>query len=141
MRPVPTVEDFMTTSVITMKETDTLNSADLEMKLAEVHHIPVVDEKNNLVGVVSDRDLLRTRAKWGDEPLHIASVMTRRVRTASPRMAAHEAAATMLEHRIGCLPVVGDDGHLVGIITETDFMEIARRALSGHDVSRRRAAS
>jgi CBS domain-containing protein len=137
-RHPPTVEDFMTTAVITMKETEALNGADLEMRLAEIRHIPVVDEKNNLVGVVSDRDLLRTRARPGDEPLRIASVMTRNVRTAKPSMPAHEAAATMLEHRFGCLPVVGDDGQLIGIITETDFVVVAQRALAGHDVTRGR---
>lgn len=138
---LPRVEDFMTTAVITMKATDTLSRVDLEMKLAEIRHIPVVDENNHLLGVVSDRDVLRSRARFGEEaPLRIADVMTRKVRTASPSTPAHEAASTMLEHRIGCLPVIGDSEQLVGIVTETDFLVVAKRALAGHDVTLGRAA-
>jgi CBS domain-containing protein len=43
----------------------------------------------------------------------------------------------MLEHKISCLPVVGDDQQLVGIITETDFVRIAEQALLGVEVARR----
>jgi CBS domain-containing protein len=138
---LPTVEDLMTTAVITMKETDTLSGADLEMKLAEIRHIPVVDEKNHLVGVVSDRDMLRSRARSSSAPLRIADVRTRNVNTARPSMLAHEAARTMLEHRIGCLPVIGEGEQLIGIVTETDFLLVAKRALAGHDVTVGRAIS
>jgi CBS domain-containing protein len=137
----PRVEDFMSTAVITLKETDTLSRAELEMRLAEIRHLPVVDAKNHLVGVVSDRDVLRSRGRDGEDTLRVAEVMTRGVRTATPRTLAHDAARTMLEHRIGCLPVIGDGEQLVGIITETDFLLVAERALEGHDVSRGRAAS
>jgi len=48
-----------------------------------------------------------------------------------PEIPAHEAAAMMIEHKIGMLPVVENDGQLVGIVTETDFLEVAREALLG----------
>jgi CBS domain-containing protein len=126
----------MSTGVITMKETDALSGADVEMKLAEVRHVLVVDQKSNLVGVVSDRDVLRSLGKVSGKPLVVGSVMTRHVRTVRPSTPAHEAAAMMLEHKIGCLPVLDDDEHLVGIITETDFLFVAQQALAGHDVAR-----
>ena len=43
----------------------------------------------------------------------------------------------LLEHRFGCLPVVGDDEQIVGIITESDFLKIAEQALRGVDVTHR----
>ncbi len=137
-RAVRTVEDFMSTAVITMKESEALSGAELQMKLAEVHHIPVVDDKNNLLGVVSDRDVLRALAKGGNKPLTVANVMSRGVRTVRPSTPAHDAAALMLEHHIRSLPVVGDGDELVGIITETDFLIVAQQALAGHDVTRGR---
>lgn len=133
---VRTVEDFMSTAVITMKETDTMSGVDLEMKFAEIRHVPVVDGRNHVIGVLSDRDVLRALLKAEGKPLLIGAVMTRHVRTVRPATPAHQAAATMVEQRFGCLPVVDDDEHLVGIITETDFLIIAEQALSGHDVSR-----
>jgi CBS domain-containing protein len=59
------------------------------------------------------------------------------VRTVAPGTSAAEAASLMVEHKISCLPVVGDDQQIVGIITETDFVRIAEQALLGVDVARR----
>ena len=63
-------------------------------------------------------------------------MMTRAVRTVRATTPAHEAATLMIEQKIGCLPVVGEDEQLVGIITETDFLEVAARALRGAEIGR-----
>ncbi|WP_437284284.1 CBS domain-containing protein [Sorangium sp. So ce406] len=130
-----TVEDYMSTAVISLKEADTISAANLEMKLAEIRHIPVVDAKGRVVGIVSDRDMLRHASSLDGEPIPIASIMTRRVRTVRPATPAADAAQLLLDHKIGCLPVVGDEEQLVGIITETDFLSIAQQALRGVDVT------
>ena len=52
----PTVEDFMSTAVITMKESDTLSAAQIEMQMAEIRHLPVIDDYS-LVSVISMRDI------------------------------------------------------------------------------------
>jgi len=131
------VEDLMTTAVLSMKESDTLSAAQLEMKMAEIRHLPVVDAKSHVVGVISDRDVLRVLTKIDGKPIPVTQIMSRRVRTATASMPAHEAAALMLENKIGCLPVVNDEQVLVGIVTETDFLKIAEQALLGVDVTRR----
>lgn len=136
-RNQPKVEDFMSTAVITMKESDTLNAAQVEMRMAEIRHLPVVDVKGHVVGVLSDRDILRNMTKIDGEPTPVTQIMSRRVRTVRPATPASEAATLLLEHKFGCLPVVGDDEQLVGIITETDFLRIAERALLGEDVTHR----
>jgi CBS domain-containing protein len=132
------VEDFMSTAVISLKESDELSGAQLEMRLADIRHLPVTDAKGHVVGIVSDRDILKHHDKLRDrgKPTPVAQIMARRVRTVTPSTDASEAAAVMLEHKIGCLPVVGDDEQLVGIITETDFVRIAQQALLGAAVAR-----
>jgi CBS domain-containing protein len=133
----PTVEDFMSTAVITMKESDALSAAQIEMQMAEIRHLPVVDKKGHVVGVLSDRDILRNLTKIDGEPTPVAKIMSHRVRTVQPTMPAAEAATLLLEHKFGCLPVVGDDEQIVGIITDTDFLRIAEQALLGVDVTHR----
>jgi CBS domain-containing protein len=134
----PKVEDFMSSAVISMKETDTLRAAEFEMNVAEIRHIPVVDKRNHVVGVVSQRDVLRTMGRSAGAPVPVAEIMTRNVETVRPGTPAHEAAARMIERKIGCLPVVGEDEQLIGIITETDFLFIAEQALRGAEVTRAR---
>jgi CBS domain-containing protein len=135
----PKVEDFMSTAVITMKESDALSGAQIEMQMAEIRHLPVVDGRGHVVGVLSDRDILRNLTKIDGQPTPVSKIMSRRVQTVKPGMAAAAAATLMLENKFGCLPVVGDDEQLVGIITDTDFVRIAEQALLGVDVTHRPA--
>jgi CBS domain-containing protein len=67
--------------------------------------------------------------------------MRREVETTRPDAHALRAARTMRRHKYGCLPVVDRDGHLVGIITEADFLDLAIRVLEDFDVPRASAPS
>ena len=126
-----TVGELMTTGVISLKETDTLGRVHLEMHIASIRHIPVVDERNHVVGIVSNRDIIGALGKRLDMHLRVGELMTRTVRTVHPTLPAHEAAGIMLEAKFGSLPVVGDDEQLIGIVTETDFLAVAQQALRG----------
>ena len=53
------VREIMTTALITMKATDTVRHADVDMKLANIRHIPVTDDHDHLIGILSNRDVLR----------------------------------------------------------------------------------
>ena len=134
------VEDLMTTSVLCLKENDTLEEVTAQMKLANIRHIPVVDHRNHVLGIVSSHDVLKAT---GDRPepmsTRVAQFMTRAVSTVMPETPAHEAAALMLERRIGSLPVVNEQDELIGIVTETDFLMVAHQALLGKRVDRRSA--
>ncbi len=123
-----TVEDLMTTATISLKEKDTVGRAHLEMHVASIRHIPVVDDANHLVGILSNRDLIGALAE-GRSHTPIGEIMTRAIRTVRVSTPAHDAAQAMLDGKFGALPVVGDEEQLVGIVTETDFLEIAVRAL------------
>jgi CBS domain-containing protein len=122
-------EDLMTTGVIALNDTETVERAYTAMETANIRHIPVVDAKERVVGIVSNRDLLRAMATAKGKAKRIGELMTRDVRTIHPHTAAHQAAEVMLDKKIGSLPVVNDQEVLVGIITETDFLMVAREAL------------
>lgn len=123
----------MTTAVKTVFEDDSLSVADWDMVVGEMRHLPVVDAHRKVVGILSDRDILRVR---GGEPVSVARVMTRDVCTAPPTMPALEAAEQILALKVGALLVVDEEAHLLGIVTTTDFVALAHRALSGIDIHR-----
>jgi CBS domain-containing membrane protein len=124
------VADIMTTAVLTIKVGNAISHADADMRLAGIRHLPVVDDRGRLVGMLSNRDLLASLARTRQKSVHVADVMTRDVKTISPDASARKAAALMLEHRIGSLAVVGDAGELVGVVTETDFLRLVHELLS-----------
>lgn len=128
-----TVSDLMTTAVISLRPDDTFDAADAEMKLAGIRHIVVTDERNHLVGILSDRDILRELHRRGARKLPVREIMTPRVHTIQSAAPAREATRVMLENRISAVPVLGRDRQVVGIITETDLLRVAHRALGGGD--------
>ena len=130
MRPLA-VSELMTAGVVTVPDDATLSNVDWEMALADVRHVPVVDGKGCLCGIVSDRDLLRSmnRAHRGQVP--VSKVMTVDVLTARPETPARDALEVLLGRKVSALVVVDDDRHPVGIVTATDFLDLAFRALSG----------
>jgi CBS domain-containing protein len=129
------VDALMTTAVISLHARDPLSRAREEMETASIRHLPVVDDSNHVLGILSDRDLLRASSRRASTP--VALLMTREVVTVRPSTPAHEALAMMMELKIGSLPVVGADEQLVGVITETDFLAVAREALQGHSLHAR----
>ncbi len=125
------VRDIMSDKMVTISESDTLSTVEDIMTLGRVRHMPVV-HAGKLVGVVSERDLLRTSlsnlTEFGSEErrlfLHaveIARVMSAPPITIAPDATVEEAARVMADRKIGCLPVL-EDGRLLGIVTETDVL-------------------
>lgn len=127
-----TIEQFMTTALVTARPNESIGEVDFEMKLANVRHIPIVGEHNQLVGIVSQRDLLRALARARGKEVPIHAIMKTRVHTAEAEDPALIAVELMLRHKIGCVPVLGEEGQLVGMVTETDFLRLARDVLAGH---------
>jgi CBS domain-containing protein len=81
---------------------------------------------------VSDRDILRARERGTtDAPLGL--IMNRDVMSIGPETPAAFAVERMMRGKYSALPVVDDTGRPVGIVTSTDFLEIAYRALTGLD--------
>ena len=121
----------MQTRVITVSVTERLSTVDDIMRLGGVRHMPVVHQ-GRLVGVLSERDLLRASlSQIGsfDRETHraflhaiaIAEVMSKPPITVRPDESVPRAARVMAERKIGCLPVVVDEV-LLGLLTETDVL-------------------
>lgn len=87
-----------------------------------LHHVPVVDSEGRLVGIVTERDLLLAASHYGQADIEVAEIMHKGAVTATPEMTIAQAAELMLSKRIGGLPVVTDEQHIVGVITETDLL-------------------
>ncbi|HCR12998.1 CBS domain-containing protein [Solidesulfovibrio sp.] len=117
------VADLMTSQLRCLRETDSLADAMAAMQELFIRHIPIVDEAGGLVGIVTQRDLLSLEHKK-DPVTPLRDVMRTDVVTVTPDTPLRTAAETMIYNKYGCLPVV-DDGELVGIITETDFLKLA----------------
>jgi CBS domain-containing protein len=123
------VEDLMSRAVISLKPTDTIDVAKLDMDIAAIRHVPVVDAHNRVVGIVALADVLAAFTRAPDRPVPIANVMQTEVVTIHRKMPAYDAVRTMLERKIGALPVLGDREEIVGILTETDLLRVAEEAL------------
>ncbi len=123
------VESLMTTALVTVRDTDSIATAETAMKLATVRHVPVVDAKQNVVGILSARDVLEALLR-GKRQERVGEYMTRNVVAVRSDTPFHSAIDLLLEHEFGSLPVVGADGQLVGIVTETDFLRGVRAALA-----------
>jgi CBS domain-containing membrane protein len=125
MSRIAKVGDLMSTALIVVHDSDTIGVADAQMKLGSIRHVPVVDSKQNLVGILSAGDVLLALAR-GKKTVKVGETMTRDPVTVTADTPLHEAIELLLEHRFGSLPVLGTDGHLMGIVTETDFLAAAR---------------
>ena len=84
----------------------------------------VVDEDERLHGVISDRDVLRALSRTPDwSKKSVAEIMNPDTITTTPDSAISAAVRLMLENRINCLPVMGPDGRVAGILTSTDLLK------------------
>lgn len=123
------VEQYMVTDLRTVNEDEPIDLVANLMDWNHVHHIPVEDNDHRLVGLVSHRPLLRflasDEARRADGPIATRQVMARDLITVGPGTGTLEAIDLMRKHGISCLPVVQDD-RLIGLITEHDFMRVAR---------------
>lgn len=143
MRPV-VVRDIMSTQVVTFFAEQTLPLAEDVMRIHRFRHLPVIDNDRRLVGLITQRDLLRgqisvlvglteAQRRARQDEVRISQLMTRDVWTVTPDALASHAGQTLLDHKFSCLPVVDQDRVLCGIVTERDFLRFAIKALEIND--------
>ena len=132
---VITVEEFMTSELCTMSETDSVNDARKVMTERHIRHIPVTDDENRLIGLVTHRDILAATvtesegrenktSDTGGGDTKLSNIMIKNVSVVNKADSLRTAAMYMQSHKYGCMPVVSD-GRLAGIVTDSDFIAIA----------------
>ena len=123
------VRDLMTKEPVTIEADEEIDLAEQLMQLGRFRHVPVLED-GRLVGLITERDLLRARS--ADTPkrhVKAEALMTRDVFAIGPDVLLLEAAQLLLDRKYGCLPVV-EDGTLIGILTEADFVRFSMRQLA-----------
>lgn len=135
------VRERMTRNPITITPELSVTHALRLMRERKVHHLPVLDGRGQLVGIVSDKDLLyaspspvTSLSVWEITEmlymLKVEKVLTRKVITVSEDMPLEEAARIMADSGIGGLPVMRDNT-LTGIITKADLFRAFLQLLGG----------
>lgn len=129
------VVDVMRREFISLQAGDRLDFVEDVMSLGRIRHLPVL-ENGRLVGIVSHRDLLASSLSRAIDfdpkdrrtflrSVDVGEAMTREVVTVRPETPVEEAARLLLRHRVGCLPVVNEDGAPIGLVSETDLLRAA----------------
>jgi acetoin utilization protein AcuB len=116
-----TVGDLMTRDTVTLEASRPIEEAISLLAGRQFRHIPVVDGER-LVGVLSDRDVLRALVRSQDVASPVSGIMRGEPVHVRPELALGDAIRLLLEHRINCLPVTREPDVLVGILTTTDLL-------------------
>ncbi|MEA2001205.1 MAG: CBS domain-containing protein [Actinomycetota bacterium] len=144
MEVVVKVSDVMTKDVLSIGPADRLRRAATVMRERRVGGLPVVDG-DKVVGMITESDFLNIAADTPDGERHgfldalfgghraanpstlVGEAMTKDPIIVTDSMTIREAARTMKRHKIKRVPVVGDDGRLVGILSRADVMKVFAR--------------
>ena len=114
--------DVMSTSLVSVSPQTRIGDAARRMVEADVGAAIVLADDDDLVGVITERDLLRCVSEGVDPAVPVAERMTRHVLTASPSTELAEAMALMVDGHFRHLPVVNDEGHVIGLASMRDLM-------------------
>ena len=128
------VSNWMSKNVITVGVDDSMQDAMKQMKEKDIRMLPVL-KKGKLVGVVTDRDLKRASASDATtldvhellylvSKIKVGNIMTKNPITVPQNFTVEETAEVLLKHKISGVPVVDQNGQLVGTITQTDLFRV-----------------
>lgn len=133
------VREVMTADPVTVQAGTTLKTALLLLDENEISSLPVVDGEGHVIGIVSEADLIRDLmspdqrlhelplAHRDRPPTYVDEVMTTHAITVRPESDLADAVELVTSTAIKCLPVVGDDGRLVGVVSRRDVVHILAR--------------
>ncbi len=131
--PAVLAKQIMRSPVLTLSVTTPLSEAWDVIRQKRYRHIPVLSAERKLVGILSDRDLFRatierltesSKAMVQVPPIPIKQIMVANVLSASPETEIRAIARILFEERIGAMPIVSEQGNLVGILTRSDILRM-----------------
>jgi CBS domain-containing protein len=136
------IKDTMTRKPITVLLEDSIADAAAKLSISKLHVLPVVNEHNQLLGLLLERDLIQAiqqaHSSSSDVPLHLLAqfvlpdlkvrdLMQPPTTSLRANLPIKEAARKMLEHGVYGLPIVDDKDHLLGVFTVTNLMKAVVR--------------
>lgn len=126
------VDEFMSTDLLTVEKDDLIELVAELMNWRKVRYMPVEDSKGQLSGLITSRIMLRHFAglnKFNKKnSTHAGDIMIKNPITVGPKATIVETLKLMRQHKVGCLPVI-QDGELIGVITEMDFLRVSGRLI------------
>ena len=130
-----TVSDVMTPKPSTVEASASVRDASQVMKSEDVGLVPII-EGDRLVGTITDRDIaIRVVAAGKDaQATAVSEVASQKIVTADPQQPLDEALRLMAEHQVRRLPVVEEDGKLVGIVAQADVAKLGHDQATGEIV-------
>ncbi|WNF36077.1 acetoin utilization AcuB family protein [Bacillaceae bacterium IKA-2] len=135
------VEQIMKQNIIKIKISTTIKEAIDLMDKNRIRHLPVVNQNDELIGIISDRDLRDAKPSIFDTEEHleylsntVSEIMISDVITAHPLDFVEDVSSLFYEHHIGCLPIE-EGGKFVGIISETDVLHTLVQLVGAHQPS------
>lgn len=125
--PVFHASEIMSSPVFTITTEISANDVWLRLLEKRIHHIPVISDKGKLIGIVSDRDFLKKLSICNGKvesvkEATVKDIMSGDVIATGLLTDIRRVAKAMLDHHIGAMPVINDDGSLAGIITRSDIL-------------------
>ena len=131
-----TVQEAMTSNPTAITPDTTVQEAARLMKTEDVGALPVVED-GRLTCVVTDRDLaVRGVAEGLAAETAVRELASKNVATIDPQQSLEEAARLMAEHQVRRLPVVEEDGRLVGMLAQADVAQAGHDTLTGEVVQK-----
>lgn len=133
MKQIP-LKEIMIQKVITVKIDEPFSHVEKKFRENKIRHLPVVDEQNKLVGMITQNDLYRVAkpritedgAFYDEEFLDsiiLKHVMSRDPVALKPFDTVQHAVDIMAEHKFGCIPIVTGEGLLAGIVSQIDILK------------------
>lgn len=117
--------DIMSSPVKFLRPEQSLQQAQAVMSEGQFHHLPIVNQQQQLSGILSDGDIWRSLAKTPSKKLSdskIETIMTQRVISASADTEIRVMAEVMCSQRIAALPIVDEGNRLLGLVTRSDIL-------------------
>ena len=129
------VTSIMADNLLTLGIENTLADARIMMVQNRIRHIPIVDDNNALLGIISQRDVLAAEESSliiidkfkrfdYEKSVKIIEFYRSKIMTINSKSSVHQAALTIQKYKIGCLPILAN-GKLVGLVTASDFVNVA----------------
>ena len=111
------------------RETELHSTAEELLKKYNISHLPIINSEDRLVGMVSDRDLLKAKSN-----LKLSEFMTSEVLTCFEVTRIQDISKIMLHEKISAIPIISDNYELVGIVTKNDILRFLTKIISINDL-------